>query len=371
MSATKTPPKAPVERRWIDEVEHPASRGRARRSSAGQVIATVVLALAVAWLLNSAAVVRSGEGMNPGVTRNLVLAVGRPVNAFARTVGLTAPRAALDTALGHESFVGSNTALETGSNSILDTPVATPSDSPSAGHHVKPVPPPMYPQDVGGITKVHPPSYARPLTVLVTGDSLATYPGDQLANLAGAKVKVVVKGFNGTGLTKPGFFNWELAAQHLSKDLHPDVVIVVMGANDGWDMIRDGSTLDWATPPWQREYARRVAVVMHTFLDGGADRVYYGGPPTSPDSNYQRIFASINAAVAQAAAATPGARALDFFAATSSHGRYTPSELVNGHRIDARESDGLHWNYDGAVLPATMLLKALEREYGPLSPKQG
>ena len=107
---------------------------------------------------------------------------------------------------------------------------------------------------------------------------------------------MTVKGFNGTGLTTPGSFNWQIAAQNLVSDLHPDVVVIVMGANDGWDMKHDGATLDWATPAWQREYARRIAVVMQTFLHSGVDRVYYGGPPTSPSSNYQRIFASINAA---------------------------------------------------------------------------
>jgi hypothetical protein len=367
MSATKTPSPAPTQRRWIDEVEHPAAHTSARRVPAGQAIATVVLALSVAWLLNSQSVVLKGEGMDPGVTRTLLLAVAQPVNAFAHRVGLAAPRSALDAALGHQSYVASNTALENGDDSILNTPVAAPpSTGPSgtkapAHHHL------LYPQDVGGITTVQPPTVAHPLKVLVTGDSLATYPGDQLANLGGPKLKVVVKGFNGTGLTEAGSFNWQVAAQNLVRDIHPDAVIVIMGANDGWNMTHKGVTLNWATPGWQREYARRIAVVMQTFLRGGVDRVYYGGPPTSPSSNYQRIFSSINSAGAEAAAAIPGARWVDLFNGTSDHGRYSRSEVYHGKRFDGRQSDGLHWSYDGSALPASLFLHALEREYGPLS----
>ncbi len=367
-TSTQTSDQASPERRWIDEVEHPAAHTRASRVPAGQAIATVFLALAVAWLLNSESVLRKGEGMDPGVTRTVVLALAGPVNSFAHTVGLTAPRSALDAALGHQSYVAANTALENGSDSILNTPHAVPSASASGrSRHPHQQPPPLYPQDVGGITKIHPPTTSHPLRVLVTGDSLATYPGDQLANLAGPKVHVTVKGFNGTGLTTPGSFNWQVAAQNLVSDLHPDVVMVVMGANDGWDMKHDGATLAWATPAWQREYARRIAVVMQTFLHGGVDRVYYGGPPTSPSSNYQRIFASINAAGAQAAAAIPGARWVDLFNGTSDRGRYSRSEAYHGKRIDARQSDGLHWSYDGSALPASLFLRALEREYGPLA----
>ena len=125
-TSTQTSDQAPPERRWIDEVEHPAAHTRARRVPAGQAIATVFLALAVAWLLNSESVLRKGEGMDPGVTRTVVLALARPVNSFAHTVGLAAPRSALDAALGHQSYVAANTALENGSDAILDTPQAGP-----------------------------------------------------------------------------------------------------------------------------------------------------------------------------------------------------------------------------------------------------
>jgi hypothetical protein len=363
--STQTPSQDSSDRRWIDEVEHPAAHTRARRVPAGQAIATVILALTLAWLLNSESVLRKGEGMDPGVTRTVVVAVAEPVNHFAQWVGLAEPRSALDAALGHQSYVAANTALEDGSDDILNAPAPRPSATGAGKHHDAPQV--MYPQDVGGVTKIHPPTAAHPLRLLVTGDSLATYPGDQLANLANSKVHVMVHSFNGTGLTTPGSFNWQVAAQNLVDDYHPDAVVMVMGANDGWDMKRDGQTLDWATSSWQREYARRIAVVMQTFLRGGVDRVYYGGPPTAPSSNYQRIFAAINGAGAQAAAAIPGARWVDLFNGTSYHGRYSRSEVYKGKRIDARQSDGLHWSYDGSVLPASLFLHALEREYGPLA----
>ena len=55
---------------------------------AGRVLGVLVIALAVAWLFNSEALVRAGEGMKPGTTRDIVLSVGRPVDDAAGAIGL-------------------------------------------------------------------------------------------------------------------------------------------------------------------------------------------------------------------------------------------------------------------------------------------
>ncbi len=329
------------------------------------------MALLAAALLNSAAMVRAGEGMDDGVTRTLVLAVARPIDALASTVGLDLPRRGLDAVFGHSAWVAEGTALTDGGDDVLDLPVApsaTASPTPDGPGPTKEPSEPelLYPQDVGGITKVTRPTAKDPLKVLVTGDSLASYIGVAMANDVGTRGSVVVKTYNGTGLTRPDFFNWQVAAEKLSRERSPDVVAMMMGGNDGWNMTHDGESMSWGTPEWIQEYARRVAVVSRTFLAEGADRVYWAGPPTARDGKWNGIFRDINAAVTRAVRATPGARFVDVFEGTSDDGRYTSTLVVDGKKVNARQSDGIHFSLEGSPAPAGMFFDLLEREYGAL-----
>ena len=363
---------------WIDEVEHPAAhQGRSRPIPAGQVVGAILIAFALAGLFTSASIVHNAEAMNDGVTRTVVLAAGRPLNRFAQSIGLTRPVAALEALVNNQALVASNTALTNGSNNILRIPHASPSPSVNQGHrptgHQTPgaspsaTPTPLYPQDVGGVVPVSKPTAASPLRLLVTGDSLSTYVGYQLANDVTHKVKVTLKSYDGTGLTRPDFFNWQLAAERLSSQYHPQAVVVVLGGNDGWNMTHDGKFLTWGSQGWITEYARRVAVVARTFLDHGAQRVYWAGPPTAASAKWNGIFRDLNEAVATAVRATPGARFVNLYDGTAVNGRYTQVMTIDGKRVNTRQSDGIHFSLPGAQLPAELFLASLQREYGPLT----
>lgn len=357
---------------WIDEVEHPAARqGRSRPLPAGQVIGAILIAFVLAGLFTTASIVHNGEAMDDGVTRSVVLAVGRPLNSFAQSIGLTRPVAALEALVNNQALVASNTALTNGSNRILRIPHASPpptgNQTPPANHTPSATPTPLYPQDVGGVVPVTKPTAANPLRLLVTGDSLSTYVGYQLANDVNHKVKVTLKSYDGTGLTRPDFFNWQLAAERLSSQYHPQAVVVVLGGNDGWNMTHDGKYLPWGSQGWITEYARRVAVVARTFLDHGAQRVYWAGPPTAASAKWNGIFRDLNEAVAMAVRATPGARYVNLYQGTAVNGRYTQVMTIDGKRVNTRQSDGIHFSLAGSQLPAELFLASLQREYGPLT----
>src|ERR687889_2214720 len=86
---------------------------------AGRVLGVLVIALAIATLFNSEALVRAGEGMQPGPTRDIVLSIGRPLDDVAGAIGLHLPREGLDLAFGQEDKTGEGTELEKGSTAIL------------------------------------------------------------------------------------------------------------------------------------------------------------------------------------------------------------------------------------------------------------
>src|SRR3954451_5813765 len=128
---------------------------------AGRVLGVLLIALAIAALFNSEALVRAGEGMKPGPTRDIVLSAGRPLDDVAGAIGLHLPRAGLDRAFGQEPKTGAGTQLEGGSRAIL-----RPNRRKDARQSfVQPTP-------------------DRPLKVLVTGDSQAEFLGQGLIDQA-------------------------------------------------------------------------------------------------------------------------------------------------------------------------------------------
>ena len=115
--------------------------------------------------------------------------------------------------------------------------------------------------------------------MLVTGDSQAEFVGQRLLDAApDGLLHVDVVARNGTGLTRPEFFNWEVNAKQEIADRGPDAVVMVMGANDGFNVAVDGSTYGPFTPEWETEYARRTAVVMRELGSRGAQARVLGSP---------------------------------------------------------------------------------------------
>jgi hypothetical protein len=305
---------------------------------AGQVLGVIVIALAVAALFNSAAMVRAGESMKRGNTRDIVLSVAHPLDDFAGAVGLHLPREGLDHAFGQESKTAQNTELERGSTAILRK------------HKTKRE------------------AFAQPtredeVNLFVTGDSEAQFAGEVLTDMLPSDLfDVSVVARNATGLTNPEFFNWEINAKQEIAARKPDAVVMVIGGNDGFNVLVDGQLYGPETPQWQLEYARRTAVVMRELGSNGKRPVYWVPPPTVRDSEFNRIFASQNKAVEQAARAVPGARYVDIYS-TINHGRYSDSLKIDGHRVLARQSDGVHFTREGAVVPARLILRAMARDY--------
>lgn len=317
---------------------------------AGRVLVVVVIALLIAALFNSEAIVRAGEGMKQGTTRDIVLSVGRPLDDVAGTVGFHLPRKGLDVAFGQEDKTAEGTELETGSAAILKRKAKARAARQS------------YRQ----------PSPGAPIEVLVTGDSEAQFLGERITDQAPQgllEVETVPR--NSTSLTNPGFFNWEVNAQQEVDARDPDAVVMAIGGNDGFNVEVDGQLYAPGTPEWQTEFARRVAVVSTALSGSGNQRpVYWVPPPTARDSHQNGIYASQNRAVEQAVQAVPGLRYVDVFS-TLGGGRYSEDLKIDGRRVLARQSDGIHFSRDGAIAPARLVLAAMAEDYPALGEGSG
>jgi hypothetical protein len=311
---------------------------------AGRVLGVMVIALAIAALFNSEALVRAGEGMKPGPTRDIVLSVGRPLDDVAGAIGFHLPREGLDLAFGQEPKTGAGTELERGSNAILRQ---------------------NRKKDVR--QSFVQPTLAHPLRVLVTGDSQAEFLGQRLIDQApSGLLDVTTVARNGTGLTNPAFFNWEINARQEVETRDLDAVVMAIGDNDGFNVqTPDGSLYDPGDPGWETEFARRVAVVSSVLASGDRRPVYWAPPPTARDPEFNRIFRIQNRAVERATRAVPALRYVDVYS-TLGRGRYSDELRIDGKRVLARQPDGIHFTRDGAVAPARLILDAMAEDFPAL-----
>jgi uncharacterized protein len=311
---------------------------------AGRVLGVLVIALAVAALFNSEALVRAGEGMQPGTTRDIVLSVGRPIDDVAGAIGLHLPRKGLDLAFGQEDKTASGTELEEGSTAILRRNRRKAERQSFAQ-----------------------PTPERPLQVLVTGDSQAEFLGQRLVDQSRpGLLEIETAARNGTGLTNPAFFNWEINAEQEVAARDPDAVVMALGGNDGFNVqTRDGSLYGPGDPGWETEYARRVAVVSSVLSGNGKRPVYWVPPPTARDPEFNRIFASQNRAVKRATDAVPTLRYVDVYS-TLNNGRYSDDLEIDGRRVLARQPDGVHFTREGAVAPVRLILNSMAEDFPAL-----
>ena len=348
-------------------------------TTAAVAMRVVRVALLTALILNTAGFVRAGVTMRPGPMRDAFLAVGRPVDAVACFLDLDRPRRSLDAAFGHpdEAGVGGRTRLEQDA-AALPPDAAQQGPGKHSGRMVGPAVPGASsaaaqggpgqsagaPSPAPVAAGVRRPTAADPLRILVTGDSLSDFDGQQLAKILAAEglpAKLRNEPRNGTGLTQPAVFDWADEAATDAADYGPDVVVMVLGANDGWPLRGSAAGSD----AWVMEYKRRVEAVTRDFLAGDPKRrVYWVGPPVPRSQPWIHIFDRINQAIRDAVPETPGLRYVDVATPTSDHGGYTDYLTgPDGRRILARQHDGIHYSWPGSVFPARIILAAVEGEF--------
>ena len=104
-----------------------------------------------------------------------------------------------------------------------------------------------------------------PLTrVLLLGDSMiATGFGVKLESLLDKTAGIVAyrKGKSASGLARPDFYDWMSEGRHQALAREPDVVIVMLGGNDGQDLTTNGPSkrrVRWGSEAWNDAYAARV-----------------------------------------------------------------------------------------------------------------
>ncbi len=134
------------------------------------------------------------------------------------------------------------------------------------------------------------PSAADPLRVLMVGDSIGLDLGQPLVDALGATGEAVttLDARVDTGLSRPDYFDWPAELRIDLANQQPQLVVIMMGANDAQGLVNGSTVTRFGTPAWNAAYGRRVGAFIDEANAGGAHVLWVGLPPmASPQLNAQ------------------------------------------------------------------------------------
>jgi len=217
-----------------------------------------------------------------------------------------------------------------------------------------------------GLPALAPPTPGAPLRVLEIGDSLGIDLGDRLEadGAAGGLATTTVAAQGDSGLANAAFNDWPAHLGALLATDHPQVVVVLLGANDDQGLSVDGQAVQPGTAAWAAAYAQRVDAVVGESVSAGA-RVLWVSVPPMHNGALDAFVAVVNAIDEREVDAVTGTLYL-----TSSSVLGGPAGAYEGALTDAsgtsvvvRTPDGVHLTTPGADLLSRAVIAAMDQRW--------
>ncbi len=351
--------------------QRPQRAGARRPLGPAAALLALVVCVGLTGLLQSDELMRLGEGLPPGATRDFTLACARPLQAAASFLGFNRPAAAVERlrsssglrqstttatltpAVGHTTLPPGGAATPTTgrSSTTAGSPTTTTTMAPTT---TTTEPPPVY-------------SPAHPLRVWVGGDSMVEQVGDSLRNMAASleylDVRMTFK--INSGLCRPDYFDWPQTMRDVVADFEPHVAVLMFGGNDMQGIVENGVALRAFTPEWNDAYGRRVAQSLEVFTSTGA-RVIWLGTPIMRDEKDDAWSRDLNAIYQEVCSRYSeqvdyvDCRAL-FSDADGAYSAYLQDG--QGKTWHVREPDGIHFTLAGGDWVATEILRLMRSHF--------
>ncbi len=336
-------------------------RESGRMLRARDALICVFVAVILLLVIEGASIRNSGEKLDEGIQRSMVLAVGHPAGWLADQLPLAAAADKLTAALSPDDD------LSGGPGGFNSAPVGGgPTQVAGEGAAVAPITPDAFDPAQLGVKPKQLPSLKN---LLVTGDSLAQPLDVQLARrLAGDGVVTTRDVHLGTGISKTDLVDWGLLSNKQVKDKQPDAVVMFMGANEGFPFpAPGGGNVQCCSAEWAVTYARRARSMMDTYRRDGDARVYWLTLPLPREPARQKTARAVNAAIDVAAQPFRSqVRVLDMTDVFTPGGSYRAAMTVKGRETLVRRPDGIHLNDAGAGVALDIVLARLRADFAKL-----
>ncbi|HEY0137110.1 MAG TPA: DUF459 domain-containing protein, partial [Nannocystis sp.] len=161
------------------------------------------------------------------------------------------------------------------------------------------------------------------------------------------------KAKSATGLARPDFYDWESEAKKQVEAKTPDLVVVIMGGNDGQDLTPKsgkGKRVAWKSDGWNEAYKTRVSDFLK---EVGVDqrKVLWLGLPKSEINSFEQKLTIIrqvqSEAIAELGEAGTYLDTTPFL--TDAKGVLLDKATVGKRKDqDLREDDGIHFTMAGS-----------------------
>jgi hypothetical protein len=193
--------------------------------------------------------------------------------------------------------------------------------------------------------------------ILILGDSLAaTGFGAVLERRLDETDGLVCyrKGKSASGLARPDFFDWFDEGKRQVDEREPELVVVILGGNDGQDLTRrkrsDDKRVRWKTEGWEDEYRRRMDAFIGEISAPGR-KILWLGLPTMGITSFERKLELIRRIQKEAVEAADNATYLDTTPFMSDeNGKMLTDAPVGDKRKPQpiRASDRIHFTMPGS-----------------------
>jgi hypothetical protein len=288
------------------------------------------------WLLLDAPSLQRSAIVSPlGTRRTVSLDVVGPIAALSRSVGLSHVVGWTDEALGRTPGGGPSLAAEAPGRKLHPAP------------HPGVVPPPGATTTTTTLPPLdRTPTAANPLRVLVIGDSIGLDLGQPLVNdlAATGVVTPTLDGRVDTGLSRPDYFDWPAELRVDMANDQPQLVVVMVGANDPQSLVGSEGSIPYGSPTWNAAYGQRVGAFIDEANAAGAHVLWVGMPPMA-GAQLNSQMQVLNGVVQGQVATRPGmATYLSSSAVLADpQGGFT-AYLPNssGAEVNIRTPDGIH-----------------------------
>jgi uncharacterized protein len=210
------------------------------------------------------------------------------------------------------------------------------------------------------------PPAGRPRLIALVGDSMMTVGISAVLLREGVNRKdlqFIKTSHSATGLARPEVFNWMTQYPAMLNSIHPDIVIVAIGANDSQGFVENRKVLKFGADDWIKVYRQRISDFLDMLLADGARVVWISLPPMK-DEGYNQKIKEINRIAYTEVRERP---LVSWFNSTPYIGDAAGNfrEFLaspNGKIARIRAADGIHLSDKGAALLTSELMRWIDAQ---------
>ena len=217
-----------------------------------------------------------------------------------------------------------------------------------------------------------PPAADAPLTdkkVLIVGSSMVATGFGMLLEKAldeHPKIDGLRQAKSATGLARPDFFDWMDVARREIATHDPDLVVVLVGGNDGQDLqsIGEGKSVHFGTPEWEPAYRQRVDDFLNVLTEDGAHVLWMGIPRSNTVKleGKMKLLRKIQIAAVEANENATYLPLTPFL--EDGDGALLKEAKVGGKFKELRGDDGLHLTMAGSRYLADLVMPEILKAIG-------